>query len=399
MALFRKKRVFVSHSKDVGNDCVRAVSKAVQQSIGYPSFDMKDGKNDSRWTQSGIDRFILRSELMILVLDKTYKGGTRHEYEDIAKYGKRVRTFVFLRDYSDNGREPDPSSPSYQDFQDQKENVLPSLRPVANYLRFKDADDLEIAVRDRLLLWKKERSRARTACLIAALFCISLLAGHLLMRYVQGIKQENRHRIALVSQYNKALDTVEDLIRRNTATSLDAAKDSLHAIKERFPADLVKDEEVQGLRKRIDSLKQIMPETPIQGKGRGGNGRSKPAPVVLNDNEFSVAAPLASYANNIGAGISAAMPSLVYTDGGTNRWTITVSEDPQIKEMPGRISSDPLIVTITFTVKIKDNNGKEGFSPVSFEHSDQGWNRDQAIAETRKSAIPRIVSIVKKALQ
>ena len=418
MAIFRKKRVFISHSKDMGNDYVRAVRNAVQKIIGYKSYDMydkevqdaighptldKEGRpNDPHWLQKGINRFILHSKLMVLVLDKTYKGGTKEEYEKVAKYGNRVKTFVFLKEYADRDDkgqpiEPTPSSPRYKDFMEQKENVLPFLRSAARYIRYEDADGLEKAVEEELRHWKEKRSRARLTCFIAASILFLLLLGYSMQRYLQGMKLDN---VALVSQYNKALDTVEDLIRRNTATSLDAAKDSLHAINERFPADIVKDEEILSLRHKVDSLKRIK-DTPNQGKGEGRRGGFKPipAPITLNDNEFSVAAPLASYANNIGAGICSVLPSLKYTDGGKNRWTITVSEDPDIKEMPGTYASDPLIVTITFTVKIKDNNGKEEFSPVSFKHSDQGWNRDQAIAETRKSAIPRIVSIVKKALQ
>ena len=132
-----------------------------------------------------------------------------------------------------------------------------------------------------------------------------------------------------------------------------------------------------------------------------GDTPPPPPPVPTIDlNGYVIQATPATFLSGLDTGISERIPSLrPNAEGTVPRWTITVTEDPVVIEAPKTMEGQPTIVTVSFSVAIKDATGEKRIPSTPVTQSEQGWSREEAIVEARKAAVPRIIDIIKERIK
>ena len=81
-------------------------------------------------------------------------------------------------------------------------------------------------------------------------------------------------------------------------------------------------------------------------------------------------------------------------EGGIQRWTFVIKEDSNIIEAPKKVDNDPSVVTVDFTVEIKDAKGELRIPQKHIPQSGKGKKVEDAIRAARLNAAHRIASFI-----
>lgn len=180
--------------------------------------------------------------------------------------------------------------------------------------------------------------------------------------------------------FSKRIDTAEVLIRQGKKTQTSR---ELNRLKEEC------DKEWEDLISRIDSLLLLIPPKPLP-----------PSPVnvqeVINPKAYVIKAEPSYFRALIVKGLggehnTTLMPRI---EGEKQRWTITITEDPNISEARKKVDNDPSLIIVDFTVEIQDAKGERRPEPEHIPQSGQGKTRGDAIRAARLDAAPRIATYI-----
>lgn len=391
----KKNTIFISFSsKDIGEKgFVQAVANAIY-SIDYEPDHMDCGVKDSNVNQDKLDERILRSRLVIMVLDQQYKDceNLRHEFEVVTERGRKITTLIFIKECL-----------TPEETKNQKENIFNVLNiGETRYIRFKNADDLYKKAKEQLNIWyKKEeeeerrkeegKKKAKKLCLYTAVAVLVCLLFCLLVPYIkEGVlgPETNGDKIETPTGVKDETPT-----GGKNETSEGVKDKTLTGGKNETPVD-VKDETHTGDKG----------ETPTDKKDTVGTTGKKPIPEqelsVMAPNTFAVTCDDELLRAGISDAVSQVLPSLSQSvDTSKAQWTISVKRHV-VQEIPKMIDSDALQVDVDYTVDIINNaNNKKSSRLLPIRGRSIIQNRDDAIRNANEEATKEIANILKSMQQ
>ena len=379
----KKNTIFISFSsKDIGEKgFVQAVANAIY-SIDYEPDHMDCGVKDSNVNQDKLDERILRSRLVIMVLDQQYKDceNLRHEFEVVTEKGRKITTLIFIKECL-----------TPEETKNQKENIFNVLNiGETRYIRFKNADDLYKKAKEQLNIWyKKEKEeedeeerrkeerkkKAKKLCLYTAVAVLVCLLFCLLVPYIkEGVLGP---------------ETNGDKIETPTGV-----KDETPTGGKNETSDGVKDKTLTGDKG----------ETPTDKKDTVGTTGKKTIPEqelsVMVPNTFAVTCDDELLCVGISDAVSQVLPTLSQSaDTSKAQWTISVKQYT-VQEIPKIIDSDPLQVEVYYMVDIINNaNNKKNKRNIEKRGRSIIQNRDDAIRNANEEATKEIANILKSMQQ
>ena len=374
----KKNTIFISFSsKDIGEKgFVRSVENAIYN-INYEPDHMDCGVTDSRVNQDKLDERILRSRLVIMVLDQQYKDcdNLRHEFEVVTERGQKITTLIFIKECF-----------TPEEVQNQKESIFNFLNiEETRYIRFKDHNDLYKKAKDQLNIWYKEEERKRKEekkkkanklCLYTAVAVLVCLLFCLLVPYIkEGVlgPETNGDKVETPSDVKD-----KTLTGGKNETPVD--------VKGETPTD-DKNETPAGVKGEIVTPgKEHIPEQGLS---------------VMVPNTFAVVCDDELFSAGISDAVSKVLPLLSQSaDISKAQWTISVKQHV-VQEIPKIIDSDALQVDVHYTVDIKNNAENEG--TITKQRTKRGrsiiQNRDDAIRNANEEVTKDFANILKSIQQ
>lgn len=367
----KKNTIFISFSsKDIGHEgYVDAVENAIHSIGDYEADHMNKGVTDVSVTQPELDKRMLRSQLVIMVLGQHYKDckNLRHEFEEITKRGSKIKVLIFIKKY----RTP-------EEEQKQKENIFSVLNIDENrYNRFENSESLRKDVENQLNRWDKERRKERRIKNRMGYAAVAALVGLLFYLFIHYIIEKKNSSdgeggiepvvVVEPSQENDGGTSPEDEIYYDDG-AISGGKD----------------------------------KKPYGGNGGNGEGNlgGKNQPVIV-PNTFTLVCDDELLSAGISDAVSKVLPSLSQSaDISKAQWTISVKQHV-VQEIPKIIDSDALQVDVHYTVDIKNNAENEG--TITKQRTKRGrsiiQNRDDAIRNANEEVAKDIANILKSMQQ